>query len=170
MPPRELVERLLSSVALTGQAWEVRDVPGVELLLPPGGPAVIEATADGTTPQGLLVLGDGNSLHLNTEEGTDEFLGRIAPQLAPLAVVLILARYRIAQLSGQPTVRLATRGDDLDPRIAAAGVPLGLEVDGDRITFTIAFPGGADRWTAVRGATPSLTGEALARVPAGAAP
>jgi hypothetical protein len=171
--PRELVERLLSSVALGGRPWDVREVLPIELLYPPGGPRVLEATAGGATPQGLLVLDDGSSVHLNSEDGTEEFLSRVAPALAPLAVVLTLARYRIPQVLGQPAVGLATNAGDLDPAIAGAGIPLGLDVDGNRIAFTTAFGGdgaGADRWTAVRGDPPSLSGEELARVPAGAAP
>jgi hypothetical protein len=143
----------------------VREVPSIELLLPPGGPRVVEVQGGDGPPQGILLLGDGSSWHLNAPDGADAFLSRVAPGLDPLAVVLTLLRYRIPELVGARSARLATREDDLDPSLARAGVPLGLEVNGDRIVFTGAYGGeraGADRWTAVTGAEPSLTREALA--------
>ena len=136
--------------------WIVREVPPIELLFPPGGPRVLEAAGGETPPQGILVLDDGSSWHLNTPEGTDAFLARVAPALDPLGVVLTLVRYRVPALAGARSARLATRPDDLDA--AVSGVPLGLDVDGDRITFTAAYdqPAGAGRWTAVVGDAPAL--------------
>jgi hypothetical protein len=139
-----------------------REVPPIELLLPPGGPRVVEARGGEGPPQGILVLEDGSSRDLNSAEGTEAFLREAAPGLDPLAVILTLVRYRIPEHVGARAARLATREEDLDPALARPGLPLGLAVDGDRIAFTAAYddPAGADRWTAVRGAAPSLTREA----------
>jgi hypothetical protein len=138
---------------------DVREVPPIELLLPPGGPRVLEVSGGDGPPQGILLLGDGSSWHLNAPNGEEALLSRVAPGLDPLAVVLTLVRYRIPELAGARSARLATRPEDLGPADAAAGTPLGLAVDGNRISFTAAYGDRADRWTAVTGAAPSLTRE-----------
>jgi hypothetical protein len=139
-----------------------REVPPIELLLPPGGPRILEAPRAHGPPRGVLVLQDGSSRELNSAEGTAAFLREAAPGLDPLAVVLTLVRYRLPEQVGARAARLATGKEDLDP--ADRRLPLGLAVDGDRIAFTAAYddPAGADRWTAVRGAAPSLTRDGLA--------
>jgi hypothetical protein len=148
----------------------MRELPQVELLLPPGGPRVVEALpAEGAVPVGVLVRDDGDPLRLNDAAQSDAFLRDVAPGLAPLAVALILVRYRIATLLGEPSVRLATGPGDLDPSLRDRGIPLDLAVDGDRIAFTTGFAdawtgrAGADRWAVVRGPGAALHGEPVAR-------
>jgi hypothetical protein len=150
--------------------WTMRELPQVELLLPPDGPRVVEALpAEGAVPVGVLVREDGSPLRLNDATDSDAFLRDVAPRLSPLAVALTLVRYRIATVLGQPTVRLATGPGDLHPSLRERGLPLDLAVDGDRIAFTTGFAdawtgrAGADRWTVVRGAGAALHGEPSAR-------
>ena len=152
--------------------WVARELPQAELLLPSGGPRVVEARAEtGGVPVGVLLRDDDGPLELNTRDGAEEFLRRVAPGLAPLAVALTLVRYRIAALLGEPSVRLATGPEDLHPSLRDRGLPLDLAVDGDRIAFTTAFVetwagrAGADRWTAIlaEAARPALEGAVLAR-------
>jgi hypothetical protein len=150
--------------------WTMRELPQVELLLPPDGPRVIEARAAETAvPVGVLVRDDGSPLRLNEAADAEAFLRDVAPALAPLAVGLTLVRYRIAALLGEPSVRLATGPDDLHPSLRERGIPLDFAVDGDRIAFTTGFAdawtgrAGADRWTVVRGPDAALHGEPLGR-------
>lgn len=166
---RRIVARHLDPTAV-GSA---REVPAIELFLPPSGVHVFEARTDSSIPQGVTALDDGTSWHLNDTDGSAEFLRRVAPRMDPLSVVLTLIRYRISELLGTGSVRLATRPDDLDPMLKGSDIPFSLVVEPGGISFTTASrtgeTAGADRWTATIGDEPTLQRTPLARADAAGA-
>ena len=150
-------------------AW--REVPAIELLLSPGVRVLEAPPAPGAfARRGLAIAADGSTWDLNDDAGCRGFLRAFGPALDPLAVALVLVRYRVPDLIGEPSARLATGPADLAPALRDARLPLGLGVEPGRVAFTTAFAAGgragADRWVAATGDAASLRGEPLARVEA----
>jgi hypothetical protein len=140
------VRRRLAGALLRAAAGaEVRDVPQAELLLPLDGPRVLEiAGADGRM-LGFALVG-ATLFELHDEQGLQAFLHDVGGALDPLALILLVGRYRLPALVGAEQVDV---------------VPDGLAVEGRAILFATDSGGVRDRWRLVTG-----SGAALERVPA----
>jgi hypothetical protein len=138
--------------------WRVREVPPREFVLPEGSPRIFEAQRHLpgalTRVRGIAMLPGGRSFHLNDETGFAGFLGATEPRPDPLALAMLLARYRAPELLGEWPVELVTDEAQLDPGLPP-GAPLELVADADVVEFTTQFrsptEGGAvllglDRW------------------------
>ena len=173
--PRQLVERHLAEGA--GGAPTLRDVPPIELLLPPFGVHLVETVGDSEPPRGFAVDGDGHVHALHEADGLAGLL-RSGVQLDPLALILVVARYRLPALTGVWPVNLVTSLTDLDPASVAVSPPLDLVVDDGDTAFTteVHTPRAdgrvhvrLDRWRLATGAA-SLDGDVLLDVTVPGAP
>jgi hypothetical protein len=126
-------------------AATVREVPQAELLLPLDGPRVFETAGPDGRVLGFALVG-ATLFELHDEEGLRAFLHDAGGALDPLALILLVTRYRIPALVGAEQVELA---------------PAGLAVEGSAIMFATDSGGVLDRWRLVTG-----SGAALERVPA----
>ncbi len=174
---RRLVAEHLDRARPAGDrtAGSLRDVPPIELFLPPAGPQLVEETAGDAPPHGFAVA-DGVLYDLGEERGVLAFLRGPGVALDPLALVLVVARYRLPALVGGGPVLLVTAPSELHPAVAGPDVPVDLSRDGDAIVFTTqawlpAAGGGTlvavDRWRLVIGGAAALDGEALRRTTVG---
>jgi hypothetical protein len=89
--PRRLVDSYLAREH--GGGWALREVPPIELFLPPQGPHVVEAggARDGAPPRGFAVA-DGAVHDLGGADGLERFLRGPGAALDPLPLILLVAR------------------------------------------------------------------------------
>jgi hypothetical protein len=123
----------------------VREVPQAELLLPLDGPRVLETAGTDGRVLGFALAG-ATLFELHDEQGLLAFLRDVGGALDPLALILLVTRYRLPGLVGAEHVELD---------------PAGLTVDGPAIAFATDAGGARDRWRLVTGSD-----AALERVPA----
>jgi hypothetical protein len=145
-------------------------LPPIELLLPPGGPRVVEALgADGRT-RGFAIAGD--DVHdLSDPGGFERFLRGPGAALDPLTLILLAARYRLPAIAGGEPLRLVTSAAELHPSVPAGAIPVDLVRDGAGFAFTTEFRAtgdgvlrvGVDRWHMATGPAAALGGRALHR-------
>ena len=168
--PRRLVDSRL------GGGRPLREVPPVELFLPPAGPHVVEVAGDDGPPHGFAVAGAA-VYDLADPIGLDEFLRGPGTALDPLPLVLLVTRYRLPALVDASPVRLVTSAAELHPSVAAAGVPVDFSREDGAIAFTTQFSAaapdgsvrvGVDRWRLAAGDDALLEGRTLKRAEAAA--
>jgi hypothetical protein len=127
-------ERIAGALLRAATAAPLRDVPQAELLLPLDGPRVVEATGADGRVLGFALVG-ATLFELHDGDGLLAFLREGARGLDPLALVLLVCRYRLPVLVDAEPIELA-----------------GLAVDGTAITFAA----GSGRWRLVTGSGAAL--------------